>query len=449
MPDTDWKQRYFDVLAEHEQAEAAWKAREEMLGFAVNRLSLLGQGLDARLDPHLESLRAGLRRGDSTERLRAEAGRLADLLDELRRLGHAGRDDELLPAEEAAGTMASDSAALDADGEIAFEEDAILPDGSRRRVHKTKTPVPLDNGERMLVVALVDITERHVAQIALESGKNFLDAVLNTLPMPLTVKDREHRFVLVNDAAASLIGRDKTAVLGRTDRDFFPPAQADTIWAEDEIALTSGQRVATEAHLTLYDGNHWLLKTKQAIRTEGGTVNLISASLDITDRKNAEEEVRQHRARLELLNDAASALSSGVGVAEVEGLAIAGLSRLLPGLPAALCIRDSNGKVTIRRAMLDRHPTNLVDWRAEWVAPRAYADSLSDGHMVAVNDAAADPLTFEVGVGLDFAVATVGTSGAISSSTLQKPVVVFVYGQQGLFAGVNVAGQKITERASR
>ena len=96
MPDTDWKQRYFDVLAEHEQAEAAWKAREEMLGFAVNRLSLLGQGLDARLDPHLESLRAGLRRGDSTERLRAEAGRLADLLDELRRLGHAGRDDELL-----------------------------------------------------------------------------------------------------------------------------------------------------------------------------------------------------------------------------------------------------------------------------------------------------------------------------------------------------------------
>ena len=37
----------------------------------------------------------------------------------------------------------------------------------------------------------------------------------------------------------------------------------------------------------------------------------------------------------------------------------------------------------------------------------------------------------------------------ISTSTLQKPVIVFVYGQQGLFAGVNVAGQKITERTSR
>ena len=55
----------------------------------------------------------------------------------------------------------------------------------------------------------------------------------------------------------------------------------------------------------------------------------------------------------------------------------------------------------------------------------------------------------ELGAGVDFAVANVGASGAISTSTLQKPVVVFVYGQQGLFGGVNVAGQKITERADR
>ena len=51
---------------------------------------------------------------------------------------------------------------------------------------------------------------------------------------------------------------------------------------------------------------------------------------------------------------------------------------------------------------------------------------------------------FEVGAGLDFAVADVGASGAISSATLQKPLIVFVWGQQGLMAGVKVEGQKIT-----
>jgi lipid-binding SYLF domain-containing protein len=55
---------------------------------------------------------------------------------------------------------------------------------------------------------------------------------------------------------------------------------------------------------------------------------------------------------------------------------------------------------------------------------------------------------FEVGAGLDFALASMGTSGSISTSTLQKPVVVWVFGQQGLMAGVTVAGQKITELTS-
>jgi lipid-binding SYLF domain-containing protein len=50
----------------------------------------------------------------------------------------------------------------------------------------------------------------------------------------------------------------------------------------------------------------------------------------------------------------------------------------------------------------------------------------------------------EVGAGLNVAVANMGASGEISSSTLQQPVVVFVWGQQGLMAGATINGQKIT-----
>lgn len=52
---------------------------------------------------------------------------------------------------------------------------------------------------------------------------------------------------------------------------------------------------------------------------------------------------------------------------------------------------------------------------------------------------------FEVGVGVDVAVASTGVSGEISSSTLQKPIVAFVWGQQGLMAGAKIEGQKITK----
>lgn len=56
---------------------------------------------------------------------------------------------------------------------------------------------------------------------------------------------------------------------------------------------------------------------------------------------------------------------------------------------------------------------------------------------------------FQLGVGVDFAVASVGTRGEISSTTLQKPIIVFVWGQSGLVAGVNVAGQTINRLADR
>jgi lipid-binding SYLF domain-containing protein len=55
---------------------------------------------------------------------------------------------------------------------------------------------------------------------------------------------------------------------------------------------------------------------------------------------------------------------------------------------------------------------------------------------------------FEVGAGLDFVVADTAATGDISSSTLQKPLVIFVWGQQGLMAGVKVEGQKITQLAA-
>jgi lipid-binding SYLF domain-containing protein len=54
----------------------------------------------------------------------------------------------------------------------------------------------------------------------------------------------------------------------------------------------------------------------------------------------------------------------------------------------------------------------------------------------------------ELGAGVALAVADIGASGQMSSSTLQKPLIVFVWGEAGRFAGVNAAGLKITEHPS-
>jgi lipid-binding SYLF domain-containing protein len=52
---------------------------------------------------------------------------------------------------------------------------------------------------------------------------------------------------------------------------------------------------------------------------------------------------------------------------------------------------------------------------------------------------------FEAGVGATAVAADFGADGNISTSTLQEPVVVVTWGQQGLMAGATVEGVKMTE----
>lgn len=52
---------------------------------------------------------------------------------------------------------------------------------------------------------------------------------------------------------------------------------------------------------------------------------------------------------------------------------------------------------------------------------------------------------FEFGAGVDFAVADVSATGDISTTTLNKPIIVFVWGEQGLMAGVSIQGRVVTK----
>ena len=71
-----WKAKYMRLLDADEQHRAEWEKEEELLSKAVVRLSLLADGLDKALDPHLRAIR-DLVRGDK------RGGKLHQKLDEL------------------------------------------------------------------------------------------------------------------------------------------------------------------------------------------------------------------------------------------------------------------------------------------------------------------------------------------------------------------------------
>jgi sigma-B regulation protein RsbU (phosphoserine phosphatase) len=133
----------------------------------------------------------------------------------------------------------------------------------------------------------------------LEDAKSFLDSVLEHLPVMLFVKDaRDLRFVRWNRAEEEALGITRAAAIGKSDYDFFPPEQADFFVEKDRAVLSGGRKVdiPEEAIETPHRGLRFLHTIKVPVMGADGTPKyLVGISEDITERKQAEEQLARAR----------------------------------------------------------------------------------------------------------------------------------------------------------
>jgi PAS domain S-box-containing protein len=90
----------------------------------------------------------------------------------------------------------------------------------------------------------------------LDSKRRFLEAILDAIGDPIFVKDRDHRYIHVNQAKCRLNGYERAAIVGKTDYDFSPPEkeQVDIFLRRDNIVLETGREDINEEALTGADG---------------------------------------------------------------------------------------------------------------------------------------------------------------------------------------------------
>lgn len=67
-----WREKYLELLDEHEQSDKIYKEQEQLLCRAIIRLSIAATGFDRQLDPHLQRIRDQLKAGIDTSKLKAE-----------------------------------------------------------------------------------------------------------------------------------------------------------------------------------------------------------------------------------------------------------------------------------------------------------------------------------------------------------------------------------------
>ncbi|MGZ4997805.1 MAG: PAS domain S-box protein [Methylobacter sp.] len=141
-----------------------------------------------------------------------------------------------------------------------------------------------------------DITDIKNAQETLQYERAFLRQVIDTTPNMIFVKDREGRFLLSNETLARNYGTSPESMIGLSDENFNSNADEVAHFYEDdfEVINTCKPKHIPEEKLTHADGSvHWYSTVKIPLIDDNECNKLLGVATDITDRKRAEEALRQ------------------------------------------------------------------------------------------------------------------------------------------------------------
>lgn len=164
-------------------------------------------------------------------------------------------------------------------------------DGIRFDVRATAHPWTL-KGRAMTLIALVEAGREEASPKQAAERDELLRVVLSGMPAMVSVKDRQGRYVLVNDYQAEILGVSPDTAVGRTTSELLGSDAGAAIDALDrQVAAGAGLFFTVEE--TIKDRNRrdsvWLT-TKSALRDSNGEIDKIfSVSIDISEKKLLEE----------------------------------------------------------------------------------------------------------------------------------------------------------------
>jgi PAS domain S-box-containing protein len=146
-----------------------------------------------------------------------------------------------------------------------------------------------------IIGTLRDITDRKKSEEAIEQERRMLRTLIDNLPDPIYVQDKECRKVIANRADVENIGcNDEAEVLGKTDLELFPGKIGERGYADDKKIITTGMPVydLEEEFISAKGVKRWLLTTKIPLHDKDGNITgLVGIGHDTTERKQIVEEL--------------------------------------------------------------------------------------------------------------------------------------------------------------
>ena len=173
----------------------------------------------------------------------------------------------------------------------------LLPSGEERIMYE-RNQVMVDGEGKALRLSgtMQDITERKQAEKALRESQERLATVVNTAPIILCAVDRDATITLAEGKGLKLLGLERERLIGRSA---FDLNRHEPALVEHLKRVLAGEAFTSTTELK---GNIFEFHHRPLYDDNGEIDGAMGISIDVTERKQAEEEMRIAMEQAELAN---------------------------------------------------------------------------------------------------------------------------------------------------
>ncbi|MFZ4625236.1 MAG: EAL domain-containing protein [Rhodoferax sp.] len=147
-----------------------------------------------------------------------------------------------------------------------------------------------------------DITERKKTEVHLRENEQLLHAVLDQIPDPVVLKDRNGDFLLCNQAVARLYNTTPEAMVGKQDGDFGVPREMADLFRDNVLTIMAKgetEIVYEDSQDSVTGAIHHYRSIKKPFKDGLGQDQILVIAQDITDVVLAQEKIAVSEKRLQ------------------------------------------------------------------------------------------------------------------------------------------------------
>ncbi len=235
-----------------------------------------------------------------------------------------------------------------------------------------------------------DITERKRVEEAVRASEARLRQIIDLVPMFIFAKDRHGRFLLVNQTLSAAYGLNPGQVQGRTQEELvLNQGEALRFLAADREVIESGRpKFIAQEQFTDAQGKVRVLQTTKVpfSISPTGEPAVLGASVDITERRQMEQALRESEGQFRFLNELAEAIRTLADPSAIMAVVARMLGEHLRASRCAYAEMEPDGeRFAIRHDYTDGCASTVGRYRLSRFGPRAVA-KLQSGRTLVIRD---------------------------------------------------------------